>query len=495
MVKFRMNILRVGISSMMTATLIAINFTQVTWADSSGSQPVLSEFKVTTNDGQFFTIYNPSATESINLNSYELEYFNNYDVSKATSSKLIPLGGTLAPQASFMLSDGAVTICYQLTVDAVSLGFSTTSGFVELLQIPSGGAPGTLVMPNVVDYVGWSKSTSKGVDTVNIFPASQTTAIASGTSVTWLRTQLGQGNGMGGWQAVQPDPTNICSLQTIVPANSSGSPQTVGVTANQLGIGQAPPATIISLASSTSGVSAPSLPSGDVGLNAPQLTELLPNPTGTGNDATDEFIELYNPNQTAFDLSGFMLQTGVTTKHTYVFPAGTSMGLQSFTAFYSSVTGLSLSNTSGQATLLDPFGNVLSRTDTYGTAKDGQAWALANGKWYFTSQPTPSAANVVKQITTASKTSSKKTSSKANSAVKGASTTAGTAGTNGAETATHVATHPYVLAAAGALAVGYGVYEYRTDIANRYHQFRADRTDRRKNRSSFARRRSDRAGE
>jgi hypothetical protein len=201
---------------------------------------------------------------------------------------------------------------------------------------------------------------------------------------------------------------------------------------------------------------------------------LLPNPTGTGNDATDEFIELYNPNPAAFDLTGFTLQTGATTKHSYVFPAGTDLAPQSFTAFYSSVTGLSLSNTSGQADLLDPFGNKLSATDVYGTAKDGQAWSLANGKWYFTTAPTPNAANVVKQITIASKATTK-----GNSVVKGVSTAASSA-TNAAQAASPVPIHPLVLAAIAVLAVGYGVYEYRNDLANGIHQFRANRANRRK---------------
>lgn len=479
---FRMNYVRVGLASVIVAANIVVCLSGRAWADVAAPVPTLSQFKVTSSDGQFFTVYNPSTTDAINLNGYELEYFNNYDVTKATSSKIIGLNGVLAPGASYVLSDGAMTICYQLTVNAVSLGFSTTSGFVELLQVPANNTAGTLVVPNVVDYVGWSKSTSKSIDTLTVFPSSQSMLVVSGTSVTWLRITPGQGGGAGAWQAVQPDPSDACGLQTVVAVNGAGTAQTVLNPGNQLGVGQAPPATIVSLASSASAVSAPTLPSSDVGLNAPQVTELLPNPSGTGNDGTDEFIELYNPNTTPFDLSGFTLQTGATTKHNYTFPAGTNLAAQSFTAFYSSVTGLRLSNTSGQVALLDPFGNLLSHSGAYGAAKDGQAWALANGTWYFTSQPTPNAANVVKQITTASKTSGKTTSTKGNTAVKGAATTTGSSA-DSAKTAAQVSTHPYILAAVAALAVGYGVYEYRNDIANRYHQLRADRANRRKNRS------------
>ena len=88
-----------------------------------------------------------------------------------------------------------------------------------------------------------------------------------------------------------------------------------------------PPATIISTtevdatdpASALLAAHASQMPAADIGLSAPQISELLPNPAGTGNDATDEFIELYNPNDQPFDLSGFVLQTGLTTPATTPF--------------------------------------------------------------------------------------------------------------------------------------------------------------------------------
>ncbi|MEJ0072577.1 MAG: lamin tail domain-containing protein [Candidatus Saccharibacteria bacterium] len=222
------------------------------------------------------------------------------------------------------------------------------------------------------------------------------------------------------------------------------------------------------------------LPVADVGLSAPQITELLPNPDGTGNDDTDEFIELYNPNTAEFHLVGFTLQTGSTTKHNYTFPDGTVLEPQSFTAFYSSDTGLSLSNTSGQADLLDPFGNLLGQTDAYGTAKDGQAWALASGVWYWTSQPTPNAANVVSQAAATAKSSKSTTAGKSSSGVKGASTSSNSASSSGSSSASDTTApapiHPFILVAVGVLAVGYGVYEYRHDLANIIHRFRRHRT-------------------
>jgi hypothetical protein len=237
-----------------------------------------------------------------------------------------------------------------------------------------------------------------------------------------------------------------------------------------------PPSTILSLAGTT--VSGPSLPDADHGLQAPSVTELLPNPNGTGTDGTDEFIELYNPNATAFDLTGFSLMSGKTTLHHYSFAAGTSLPAGSFTAFYSSVTGLNMSNSGGQVQLVDPFGQSISATALYGAAKDGQTWALANGKWYWTEQPTPGAANVVKQAVTTAKPA--KTATVKGPVAKTAPV-AQAVSTSDASSATSPI-HAGTLALVGGLALLYGAYEYRHDLANRLHQLRRHRHARRQDR-------------
>ncbi len=479
---FRKLFLRVGMAAILLSAQLG-TVTSIAGADGTASPKlVVSQFKVTTSDGQYFTLFNPSSDTVLNLANYELEYFNNNDLTKATSSKIIPLAGSLAPQGYYMLSDGTATICYQQAVNTVSLGFSTTSGFVELLQLPDQTTAGTLVVPSVVDYVGWSKKTSSGNDTLSITPATTSVVVPSGTSITWLRKLPASNAGGSSWQSVRPDPANACSLQLV---QSGAAPQPLSNPGNQLGVGQQPPATIVTLASSATD-SGPSLPAADIGLATPQITELLPNPDGTGTDDSDEFIELYNPNPVAFHLIGFTLQTGTTTKHNYTFPDGAILAPQSFTAFYSADTNLSLSNSGGQADLLDPFGNLLSQTDPYSNAKDSQAWALANGMWYFTAQSTPNAPNVIKQTGSAKSSSSTKATATNNRtsspAVKGATTTATSNGTasGGATNATApTPIHPYMLAAVATLAVGYGVYEYRHDLANYFHQRRRNRAARR----------------
>lgn len=476
---FRKSFLLVGMATLILAAQCCLVASKAA-ADGAASPPlVVSQFKVSASDGQFFTLYNPSASDWVNLANFELEYFNNNDLTKATSTKIVPLSGMLAPQSFYMLSDGAATICYQITVDTASLGFSSTSGFAEVLQLPSQTSAGSLVVPNVIDYVGWTKKTSGGNDTLSVSPAAASVVVPNGTSIQWLRQMPVASPGTGTWLPTRPDPNNPCSLQQV---QSGGTTTPISVNpGNVLGMGPMPPSTIVSLASDTAG---PAMPQADVGLAAPQLSEILPNPTGAGNDGTDEFIELYNPNPEAFDLEGFTLQTGATTKHSYTFPGGTVLPPLSFTSFYSADTGLSLSNTSGQADLLGPYGNMLSQTDVYSAAKDGQTWAFANGKWYWTSVATPGSANVIKQVTTAAKSSKSTSGARPKAgAVKGASTTSAS-GSGNASAAANVASpapiHPYMLAAVAVLAVGYGVYEYRHDLANYVHQLRKHRADRKR---------------
>jgi len=435
-------------------------------------QLVVSQFKITSSAGQFVTLYNQS-DQPANLADYEVDYVNG-------SGKLssLPIAGQLAPHAFYLLSDDQLQLCYQVTINAVSLGFATTSGTLQVWQLSS-----DKTSKQLQDSVSWASKQTAGAVTLPAQNDSNTVSLLRQPTAAVGGLQVAS-PGSGSWQAVVPDAADACVLDAV----ATQAPVTSAVTnpGIQLGVGQAPPATIISLAAdSSSGPAGPSLPAADVGLSAPQLTELLPNPSGTGNDATDEYIELYNPNSSSFDLSGFSLQTGATTKHTYTFPGGVSLPPLAFTAFFSADTGLALSNTSGQAALLDPFGNQLGQTDAYGTAKDGLAWALANGKWYWTTQATPASSNVIKQTVPTSKAGAKTASSKSGrktTGVKGAVTTTAAGGAGSASTTDAAAApplHPYVLAAVAILAVGYGVYEYRHDLANRFHQFRTNRAARR----------------
>jgi hypothetical protein len=424
----------------------------------------ISQLKITSSNGQFVTLYN-STNSALNMSNYQLEYFNSFDLSKATSSKLIALSGTLPPHSYYMVNDGTLQLCYQLTVDSVSLGFSSTAGLVEVLALNQ-AAPGSLVSSSLQDYVGWSKSAAAGAQTLptntNAFLLRQPVDAQNNPAITLP--------GNGTWQAVQPDPVSACAL-----VSASGAISTrVASGLSQLLPASEPPATILSLDAPTATAN---LPATDIGLMAPQITELLPNPLGTGNDSTDEYIELYNANDASFDLTGFSLQSGLTTLHSYSFPEGSNLAPRTFTAFYASTTKLTLSNASGKVTLLDPSANSVASTEAYGTATDGQAWAMANGTWYWTTQPTPSAANIIKQpvakVSKASTTTkSRTTSATKHITTKKLTTTPAAASSSATANQPRVPIHSWELALVGGLALLYGIYEYRKDLASYLRKLR-----------------------
>ncbi len=234
----------------------------------------------------------------------------------------------------------------------------------------------------------------------------------------------------------------------------------------------------------------PSIPAANLGLKSPFLSEFLPNPAKPQTDKEDEFIELYNPNNQAFDLSGYSLEVGLKTIRRYTIPSGTKINPQSFRAFFSADTKLALSNSGSVVALVDPFGKVLVLSQAYASAKDGQAWVLANGKWQWTTKPTPNGLNVVSAP--AAKTSAKvKTarSSRSAGAASGSDSSDSSATTQNLETfgtASTTPLHPGVLALITLSALLYGAYEYRHDVANRLYQFRTNRAARREARKSTA---------
>jgi hypothetical protein len=246
----------------------------------------------------------------------------------------------------------------------------------------------------------------------------------------------------------------------------------------------------------------------NIGLDAPYLTELLPNPASPLKDETDEFIELYNPNDTAFDLKNYTLEVGTTTLHDFTFTSDVPLAPHGYTAFYSVDTHISLTNSGSQARLLDPADAILSETLAYDAADDGASWSLAEATdgtsgdtWTWSTTATPNAANnitapVAPVKTTTTKAATAKTATTKKAAAKTASvkvkgttkakTTAKKTTKKAAKpklsTAAQTAASPVktpihggILVTVVGLAVLYAAYEYRHDIQNRFAKLRRHR--------------------
>ena len=137
--------------------------------------------------------------------------------------------------------------------------------------------------------------------------------------------------GEGSWKVTMVDPTNPCLFKSPV---ATTPPPAISNSLLLLS-STPPPVTIINIPSEVAANTGPYLPAMDIGLIAPVINELLPNPGGELSDSEDEFIELYNPNDKPFDLTGFKLQVGLSTKRSWSFADGTILPAKSFRAFRS----------------------------------------------------------------------------------------------------------------------------------------------------------------
>jgi hypothetical protein len=211
-----------------------------------------------------------------------------------------------------------------------------------------------------------------------------------------------------------------------------------------------------------------------------EITELMPDPASPQTDTNDEFIELYNPYGEEVDLNGYVLKTGTNWTYKYTI-SDVTIDPYGYVALTSAQTHLSLSNSGSGVRLYDPAGNLVSEAPSYGKAQTGNSWAKgADGQWGWSTKPTPGAQNILEapvltgSTKAAAGTAAKKTTAKAasstkkaatpkssSSAVKGIATTAPQSA-GGSAAGNQIGM--WVLAGAGALGVGYALYEYRQEI-------------------------------
>lgn len=420
-------------------------------------------------------------TDGVRLSEYWLGYSSSAALGTLNPEYQLAEATLQTGQAVLLANDEAVPTCDVVYAMDMPLDLAETKGTVALWHRDAAETTADIHYTRI-DSFSWTTAKTGTADIV------RPTAVEDGLVVpVWFR-QLD--TGVMTWQVgdLALDEDGACVLFTAA-----------GTVMYQNPINTEPPVVIegeANVQDTASEIGEPIIL--NAGLLAPQITEILPNPSGTGTDATDEYIELYNPNVEAFDLSGYVLKVGLTTIHAYTFPAGNVIGGQSFTVYYASETGLTMSNSGGRAALFGPDGTELAATDPYGTAGDGKAWALAEGAWHWTTSPTPGAVNIiavpaatktasaVKKATTTKKATTKKTTTAKTAAAKTAKakTTKAAAKTT-ASTSPERATrgiHPLVLALVALSAVGYGLYEYRHDLANAFYKYRANRAARRSHR-------------
>ncbi len=123
-----------------------------------------------------------------------------------------------------------------------------------------------------------------------------------------------------------------------------------------------------------------------------KITELLPNAVGSDNG--NEFIEIYNPNDTDVNLTNYVIYVGINDPKMYSFPVGLHIGSHQYLAFYNTDIKFTLVNTTSQVRLSSIDDVVIDETPVYDNPGDGMAWALVDSIWQYTNQPTPNDVNL-----------------------------------------------------------------------------------------------------
>lgn len=126
-----------------------------------------------------------------------------------------------------------------------------------------------------------------------------------------------------------------------------------------------------------------------------KVTELLPNAVGV--DAGNEFIEIFNPNDFAIDLSLYKFNTGIDTIKSYLFPSGAAINPHDYYVVYSSDPIFSLLNTTSRVTIETIDNQSIDSSDIYLAPKEGESWSLIGGAWQYTNQITPGKDNLISQ--------------------------------------------------------------------------------------------------
>lgn len=407
--------------------------------------PGLAIVQIQITGDEYIVLQNNNQISLPDLSRYWLHYFNKTDpASPGAKGSIVRLpSSALAPGETVLLSAVGRPTCGSAVSDNLPISLVDGGGFLQLMEQSTG--PDGQILNSAADFVSWSSGSSGHIQKV---------ASASPQPV-WYRYQKSQSPPVFGWQKAAASATDPCVLQVGGAAADSSNLKRSTVS---------PPATITSLAT-TAGLA-------NKGLLAPQISEILPDPKAPQTDAKHEFIEIYNPNGKAFDLSGYQIESGLTAKRRFSFGQGTSLKARGFSVFYSEHTKISLTNSGGQAKLLDPSGAVVSQSGQYDKAQPAISWALADGQWYWTDKPTPGAANNIQQASAANNPTPA-------GQVKGSSLAANANQAPGSAASKAGPLHPAILAGVGSLALLYGLYEYRYDLANLLEKFRRYRAARR----------------
>jgi hypothetical protein len=493
---------------------------------------IINQFMVqgTTASDEFVELYNPT-TSAVSLSSYKLQYTAVGSTGWTSPSRNISLSGSIAPDGFYLIAANGF---YDSIADThFSSGFSKTGGNIRLIN---GAAP--------IDSVSW------GASIISTHPLSEIAANHSYTREeqvgnTISRTDsdndlddffdLFPANPRGSnYLVATPTPT-VIPTPTVEPTPTltpTTSPTPTATPTQEPTITPTPeptpdptptPEPTPDPTPTPEPTPSPTLlPTPPVQAYQLQISEIYVNPASPQTDDADEFVEIYNPSDSAQEIGGLWIMTGNNYSYRYQIPEGIMLGGKSYAVYFSEETNLALSNTSGKAKLVTGSGETIFET-IYSDVEEGFSYALFDTSWEWTNLPTPAFANILgkaepkvttkavstaKEKTTVAKATATPKSTKTSSSSSSTKTTS-TSSSKKVASATASKTpkasakndtperivykepeqdkemtpiHPSVLAGVAASSVGYSIYEYRSDIKNRIKRFRRNREIRRSSR-------------
>lgn len=440
---------------------------------------VISEIQTgsqTSASQEFIEIYNAS-DEAIDISAYQLEYYSAVTTVFTAPTRTITLHGILGAGKYYLIASNDYLT--ELAEDHFSATLAKTGGHIRLVS-PDLLAAGQFITH---DLVGWGTAAS---------PEGSAAGAPNGGESLQRKTDIS-----GPFIDTNDNASDFALNAAPTPQSNPEAEDSTEPSPEEPPIVEESPADVEETHESTAPTNLTSEESSP--LLPPQITELLPNPASPQTDAEGEFVELYNPNPEPIDLNGYKLQTGSSYSYSFTFDEEV-LAPGEYKAFYVSDTNTLLANSGGRARLINPDGEVVSETSSYEEAEDGEAWALINSTWQWTSTPTTDAANVLTLPPAANKAggeATKKTKAKKSkkTSAKKAATKKQTKKSKPAATGNERAIynepeptppplHPGVLAGIGGLTLAYGGYEYKNDVANRFRQLRRYRASRRKYRQT-----------
>jgi hypothetical protein len=470
--------------------------------DTTQSKVVINELQVngvgTGTTAQEFIELKNSSTSNADISGWKLQYISStgnlatakYFVTFPDNTVIYPGGFLLVTPDSFLpLATPKVT-------------YAITSSFSGLAA--SGGTVALVNDINVTsDLVGW------GTKTTTICETLLAAAPADGASIQRKVvdgiTQDTDNNQLDFEAQAVPTPQTDNAAPAPPPAETPPPTDTTLPVDTPPPVDTTPPADTITPPTDTSTppptdtTTTDTPPTGET-TGSPSYSPILLNeffidPVSPLTDANDEWVELYNPNNTEQNLAGYTVYAGTTYAYHHTFTANDTIASHGYIVITSGTTSIALSNGGGSVKIVGPTGEVYDET-SYDSAPENMAWAKnQEGLWQWTTTPTESGVNVITSppaaillVSNASATAKKTATKKvAASSTKTATTKASTAKTATKTTKVLAATDSradaqlvaaptplplWLLAVLGVLAVLYSGYEYRFDIANKLYQLR-----------------------